>query len=91
MGDHLVVRHADAVVADGDRARVLVVGDADLELGIVFVELGMVERLEAQLVGGVGRVRDELAQKDLRIAVQRMDHQLQELLDLGLVDRLTEA
>ena len=47
-------------------------------------ERGSVERLEAQLVGGVRGVGDELAQEDLRVAVQRVDHQLQELLHLGL-------
>ena len=84
VGDHLVVRHADAVVADRDRARVLVERDADRELGVVLVAIGMGQRLEAQLVGGVRGVGDELAQEDLRVAVQRVDHELQELLHLRL-------
>ena len=58
--------------------------DADREVGVALVELGMRERLEAQLVGGVRGVGDELAQEDLRVAVQRVDHEVQQLLHLGL-------
>src|SRR3712207_6864316 len=42
------------------------------------------ERLETQLVSGVGRVGYELPQKDLLVAVQGMDHQLQQLFDFSL-------
>ena len=82
--DHFVAVHADAVVADGERPRRGVVVDADRELGIVLEQRLIVERLEAQLVAGVGRVRDQLAQEDLAVRIQRVDHQVQELLDLGL-------
>ena len=41
-------------------------------------------RLEAQLVAGVGGVGDQLAQEDLPVAVQRVDHELQQLADFGL-------
>ncbi len=82
--DHLVARHADPVVAHGDRPRVLVVADDDLQVRIALVVIGMRERLEAQLVRGVGRVGDELAQEDLGMAVQRVDHEVQQLLDLRL-------
>jgi hypothetical protein len=40
--------------------------------------------LEAQLVGGIARVRDQFAQEDFLVAVQGMDHQVQQLLHLGL-------
>ena len=58
--------------------------DADLQLRIGFVERVVGERLEAQLVGGVGGVGDQLAQEDLLVAVQGVDHQLEQLLHLGL-------
>ena len=45
---------------------------------------GVGQRLEAQLVAGVGGVRDQLAQEDLLVAVQGVDHQVQQLLDFGL-------
>ena len=39
---------------------------------------------EAQLLAGVGRVRDQLAHEDLFVRVKRMDDDIQQLLDLGL-------
>ncbi len=51
---------------------------------VVFEQRGVGDRLEPQLVGGVRGVRHELAQEDFLIAVERMDHQVEELLDLRL-------
>jgi hypothetical protein len=45
---------------------------------------GVVQGLEAQLVAGVGRVGNQLPEEDLAVGIQRVDHQLQQLLDLGL-------
>ena len=42
------------------------------------------ERQVAELVERVGRVGDELAKKDLRMRVERVDDQLQQLTDFGL-------
>src|SRR3546814_7861782 len=42
------------------------------------------DRLEAQLVAGVGGVGDQLAQEDLLVRVQRVRHQVQDLGDFGL-------
>ena len=55
-----------------------------LQLEVVLEQRLVVQRLEAQLVAGVRRVGDQLAQEDLAVRVQRMDHELQELPDLGL-------
>ncbi len=82
--DDFLARHADAVVGHGDRARLRVVADANLRVGIVLEERRVGHRFEAQLVAGVGRVRHQLAQEDLLVAVQGVDHQVQQLLDLGL-------
>ncbi len=84
VGDHLVAAHADPVVGDGQGLGRLVVGDADRQFAVVFEQRAVVQRLEAQLVAGVRGVGDQLAQKDFAVAVERMDHQLQQLLDLGL-------
>ena len=65
-------------------ARLRVEAHADLQLGVVLEERLVGERLEAQLVAGVRRVRDQLAQEDLLVAVQGVDHQVEQLLDLGL-------
>jgi hypothetical protein len=42
------------------------------------------KRQVAQLVERVGGVRNELAQEDLRMRVERVDDQLQQLTDFGL-------
>src|SRR3546814_3609041 len=49
VGHHLVARHADAGVADGDRARVLVPADVDAQLGVASQQLGVGDGFEAQL------------------------------------------
>ena len=82
--DDLLARHADAVVADGDGPRVRVRLDVDREVGLVAEKRGVRQRLEAQLVARVGRVRDELAQEDLLVRVQGVDHQIEQLTGLGL-------
>ena len=84
VGDRLLARHADAVVADGERALGRVVVHPDLEVRLARHQVGLREREETQLVVGVRGVRDELAQEDLAVAVERVDHELQELTHLGL-------
>jgi hypothetical protein len=59
--------------------RVLVERDRDLQFMVVAVQGVVVDRLEAQLVGGVGSVRDQFAQEDLLVRIQGVDHQLQQL------------
>ncbi len=82
--DDFLPAHADAVVADGQRARLAVEGDADLEVGVVFIDRGIRQALEAQLVGGVGGVGNQFAQENVLVGIQGMDHQLQQLFDFGL-------
>src|SRR5205823_6382230 len=84
IGDHLVAAHPDAVIGDGEDPCRRIVIDVDLRLEVVFEQRLVVQRFEAQLVAGIRRVRDQFAQEDLAIRVQRMDHELQELPDLGL-------
>ena len=90
LGDGAQVRngflaaHADAVVFQGDGAGLFVEADADLKLGATFEQLRLGQRLEAQLVHRIGGVGDQLAQEDFLVRVQRMDHQVQQLLHLGL-------
>ena len=58
--------------------------DPDGEVGVAGQQFRLAQRLEAQLVVGVGGVGDQLAQEDFAVAVQRMDHELQQLTHLGL-------
>jgi hypothetical protein len=82
--DRLVARQADAVVGDGDGACFLVEGDPNPEFAVVAVEAGIVQRLEAQPVAGIRGVGDQLAQENFLVAVQRVDHQIQQLFDFCL-------
>ena len=84
MLDEFVARHADTVVDHGNRVVVPVVFDPDAEFRILRQQFGSRERFEAELVGGVRCVRDQLAQENLLVAVQGVNHQLQELADFGL-------
>ena len=84
VADHLVARHADTIVRHAQRARGLVVGDTDLQVRIALPQSRVDECLEAQLIARIRRVRNELTQKDFLVTVQRVHHQVQELLDLGL-------
>ena len=47
-------------------------------------QLGLGDRLVAQLVAGVGGVGDQLAQEDVGLGIDRVHHQVQQLGDLGL-------
>src|SRR5690606_12639632 len=76
--------HAYAVIGDGDRAGLRVEVDGDGQLAVAGEQLRPGERFETQFVAGVGSVGDELAKKDFLMAVQRMDHQLEQLFDLRL-------
>ncbi len=84
VAHEVLFRHADAGVFDRQRLRVAVGADADDERGVALVEVGLGQRSEAELVERVGRVRDELAQEDVFVAVERVDHQVQDLADFGL-------
>jgi hypothetical protein len=84
VGDRLLARHADAVVGDGERAGLRVGVDADAELRVFREERALADGEEAQAVAGVGGVGDELAKEDLAVAVERVDHELQELANLRL-------
>ena len=82
--DNFIARHADAVVADRDGTGSLVDCDANLQIGIVLVERGIGDGREAQLVDRIGRIRDQFAQENFAVRVQRVNHELQELFDFGL-------
>ncbi len=82
--DQLLAAHADAAVVDAERARLPIELDPDARLGLARGELGPGQRLEAALVERVAGVRDELAQEDLLVAVEGVDHQAQDFAGLGL-------
>ena len=79
----LVLRHAQAAVRHGDGARVLVERHADAQLVLAQLDVLVGEAAEVQLVHRVRRVRDELAQEDLAVRVDGVDHEVEQLLALG--------
>ena len=82
--DQLLAAHADAVVmdAEGARRRIGVEADHQLLVGADPRRLG--QRLETQPVEGVGGVGDQLAEEDLLVGVEGVDHQAEQLPGLGL-------
>ena len=82
--DRLLPAHPDAVVGDGDRALRLVAAHLDRQLAMAFHQRRLRDRFEPQLVQRIGGIADQLAQEDFLVAVQRVDHQVQQLLDFGL-------
>src|SRR5690606_21482175 len=82
--DRLVASHADAVVRNRDSVLFLVRIDRDRELAAALQQLGLRQRFETELVASIRGVRNELSKKDFLVAVKRMDHQLEQLLDLRL-------
>ena len=61
----------------------LVVFHPDVQIGIVFKQAVVLQALKTQPVGSVGGVRDQFTQEDLLVAVQGVDHEVQQLLDFG--------
>ncbi|RMS43886.1 hypothetical protein ALP66_05703 [Pseudomonas amygdali pv. photiniae] len=84
MGDHIFTAHTDAVVFKGNGLRVLVEAHADLQLGAAFQQLRLGQRFKTQFVDRVRRVRDQFAKENFLVGIQRMDHEVQQLLYLGL-------
>mmetsp|Transcript_28972 Transcript_28972/g.61126 ORF Transcript_28972/g.61126 Transcript_28972/m.61126 type:complete len:729 (-) Transcript_28972:69-2255(-) len=76
--------HAQTRVDDRQGVVGLVRDDVDEELRLG-LELALVrEPLEADLVQGIGGVRNQLSEEDLLVAVERVDDQTQKLVDLSL-------
>ena len=77
-------RHAHAVVADAQDALFLVHRNLDAE-GLVLAErFDSGEGFVPRLVDGVGGVGNQLAEENLLVAVQGVDHEVEQLLYLGL-------
>ena len=66
--------HANAGVFDGDGARIFVRGEANIKIILVEGAGFIGEGLVINLVDGVGRIRDKLAQENFAVGVNRMNH-----------------
>ena len=89
VGDHaqivlqIALVHADAVVADGQGTVLLVDGQGDLEVLPLQAHLVVGQAEIAQLVDGIGGVGDDLAEEDLLMGIDGVDHHVQQTLGLG--------
>ena len=79
-----LLRHAHAVVADGEGARGLVGDEGDLKRAPVQRRAALGQGLVGQLVDGVAGVGDDLTEEDLLVGVDGVDHQIQQTLGLRL-------
>ena len=86
--DELGLGHADARVLEDEDAALLVGPQPDDELGLSLEEGGLGDRPEPELVERIGGVRDQLAEEDLLVRVERVDDERQDTADLGLEDML---
>ena len=82
--DQLLPVHADTIVDHGERAGILVRRDAYPGRLAVGGQIGRRDSLVTQFVQRVGAVRNQLAQEDIGLGINRMHHQVQKLGDLGL-------
>ncbi len=80
----LLAVHADAGVGDAERLGDRIRLEANLELLGTDQQPRIGDRLVAQLVQGVRRVGDQLAQEHVGLGIDRVDHQAQKLGDLRL-------
>ena len=81
---HLVLVHADAVVADGQGAGGLVRLQLDGEIAAAEADVFVGQRQIRQLVDGVGGVGNNFTQEDLLMRINGVDHQIQQALGFCL-------
>ena len=75
--------HADAGVGEGEGLGSFVEFEVDAGIEGQVLEVLVGEGEVAQLVERVGGVRDQFAQEDLGVRVERVDDELEELGDFG--------
>src|ERR1044071_2153667 len=79
MFDELLVAHADPRIADGQSACRYIRLQPDFILVAIIHKFQVGQCFKAQPVQSVRSIRDQLAQKNLSLGVERMDHQVKKL------------
>ena len=84
MRDQILLIHADAGVGDGEGLLLLV--ELQIDAGIERKRLVRLfgKRQVTEFIQRVRGIRDEFAEEDLRVRIERVDDQLQQLIDFGL-------
>ncbi len=75
---HFLPVHADAVIRNGDGARVPIHGHADAEVLPCKTDALIRQGLVAELVDCIGGVGDDFAQENLLMRVDGVDHHVQQ-------------
>ena len=75
---HLLAGHADTVIGNGQCARRLIRGQMNGKIAAAQADGVVRQGLIGQLVDGIGGVGDQLAQEDLAVCIDRIDHQVQQ-------------
>ena len=84
VGFDFLLVHPDAVVDDGQGFGFGIGNDLDLPVAIA-IQQGLVrDGLETDTIDGIGGIRDQLAQENILVGVERMDDQVEQLGYLGL-------
>ena len=83
---HLIPGHADPVVVDDDRLRLTVRFHSNPVVTHTGAQARIADDRKAMLINGVRRIGDELAEKNLPIRVQGVNHEVKQSLRLGLKD-----
>ena len=80
----LVAGHTDAIIAYGEGAGLFVGDELNLPVLAPFGQGGVSEGFVAGLVDRIGSVGDEFAQENFPMGIKRVDHQVEDLVHLGL-------
>src|SRR5215468_1371154 len=81
---HVLAAHADAIVFDREAFVVSIDQERDAQRRVIAEQVRAGDGFVTQLFAGVGGVRNQLADEDLLVGIDRMDDQVEELGDIGL-------
>ena len=90
MGDgaqvalELLGGHADTVIRNSDGTGIFIKGDTNGQVTLVELDTRILKALKVELVDGIARVGDKLAQEDFLIGVDGVDHEVEQFFALGL-------
>src|SRR5207249_3511329 len=76
--------HADAEILNRNRLRLVVRGDVDLEVELFVVDVFLGELEMTEFLEGVRGVGHQLAHENFFFRVERVDDDIEQLLDFGL-------
>jgi hypothetical protein len=80
----LFARHPDAKILNRDALRFVVGGDIDLERKIIVVNVLLGQLQMPEFFERVGGVRDQFTDEDFLLRVERVNDDIEQLLDFGL-------